>query len=571
MKWSQAFISTLKENPADAEIVSHKLMLRAGLIRKLTSGTYIYLPLGQKVLNKVITVVREEMDRAGAQEILMPALQPAEIWEASGRLKQFGELVFQFQDRTGKKNLLGPTHEEIVTNLVKNEITSYRQLPVTLYQIQTKFRDEIRPRFGVLRSKEFLMKDAYSFDTDEKGLDRSYQKMYEAYCRIFERCGLKYKAVEAETGLMGGDVSHEFMVPSPAGEDLFVTCPKCTYASNINTAIPGRPTNPETTNNSLNLQPLQEVKTPGTTTIEAVSQFLKTPPPQMVKTLIYLVDNQPFAFLIRGDHELNPFKLGRLLGTENIVMADAKTIEKVTGGPLGFSGPVGLKNIKILADYAIASMTNFVTGANKTDAHLINTNLKRDFQVERLADLRVVVENDPCPQCAAQLQISRGIEIGHVFKLGTKYSKSLGASFLNEKGQSHPVVMGCYGIGLNRIIAAAIENSSDQNGIIWPNQIAPYQVIIISVNPQEPKINETSQKLYESLQAKNIEVLWDDRNISAGIKFKDADLIGIPIRLTVGKNMMEKGLIDIKQRGRSEQKSFSFDETVTETIRLISG
>ncbi len=566
MKLSQALIPTLKETPADAEIISHQLMIRAGLIRKLTSGTYIYLPLGQRVMNKVINIIRSEMDRAGAQEILMPAMQPAELWEESGRLKQFGELVFRFEDRTGKKNLLGPTHEEIITHLVKNEITSYKQLPINLYQIQTKFRDEIRPRFGVLRSKEFLMKDAYSFDVDTKSLDKSYQLMYDAYCRIFDRCGLKYKIVEAESGLMGGDVSHEFMVPSPAGEDLFVTCPKCDYASNIVMANCQPTKDPK---KSEAPQALKKIETPGATTIEAVSKFLKVPASQMVKTLIYTADGDPVVILIRGDHELNLVKLGRLLGTDNIVPANAKTIENVTGGPLGFSGPVGLKDIKIIADHLIQGMTDFVTGANQADLHYINTNPGRDFKIGQTEDLRTITGSDPCPKCGTKIEISRGIEIGHVFKLGTKYSKKLGANFLDQNGKSQPAVMGCYGIGVNRIIAAAIENSSDKDGIIWPKNIAPYQVIIVSVNPKEEKIREVSQKLYDACRAENIEVLWDDRNISAGIKFKNADLIGIPIRLTVGKNTLANNVVDLKLRNSSEQNSLAPDKVITEVIKSV--
>ena len=567
MKWSQSFIPTLKEEPADAESISHKLMVRAGLIRKLAAGTYTYLPLGQRVLNKVINIVREEMDRAGAQEILMPAIHPAEIWEKTGRLALFGEIIYKFKDRTGKINVLGPTHEEVVINLVANEVRSYRQLPVNLYQIQTKFRDEIRPRFGVIRSKEFIMMDAYSFDIDLAGLDKSYQAMYDAYCRIFDRCGLKYTIVEAESGLMGGDVSHEFMTPSEMGEDLFVTCPKCNYGANLTMATANAPAQTQAVTP---VKPKEKVATPGKSSVEAVSKFLKVKSDQLVKTLICLADGKPIAVLIRGDHELNMLKLSRLVGTSNIVMADADTIQKVTGGPLGFSGPVGLKGIEIIADNAVLGMKNFVTGANETDMHLVNVNLERDFSFHKAADIRIVAEGDTCPKCQHKLAIFHGIEIGHIFKLGTRYSQTVGANFLDEKGNLLPAIMGCYGIGINRIIAAFIENSSDKNGIIWTRTIAPYEVIITSIKPEDERIARISQMLYTQLMAKGVEVLWDDRDLSAGVKFKDADLVGIPIRITVGTNAIAKQVIDLKLRSDINSRAIPIAQAVNEVMEFLS-
>ncbi|HLD36852.1 MAG TPA: proline--tRNA ligase, partial [Planctomycetota bacterium] len=456
MKWTNSLIPTVKEDPADAESISHKLMMRSGLIRKLAAGTYNYLPLGMRILNKTMNIVRQEMDRAGALEVLLPALLPPEPWEQTGRLKDFGDNMFKVIDRTGKLNVLGPTHEEIITSLVANEISSYRQLPVTLYQIQTKFRDELRPRFGIIRSKEFLMMDAYSFHTDGASLDQSYKKMYDAYCRIFDRCKLPYKIIEADPGLMGGSGSHEFTCPSPAGEDLFVTCTNCSYSSNPDLATIKMP-DAGCRIPDKDMKPLKEVATPGKSTIEALAGFLNAQPSQMVKTMICNTSKGPVAALVRGDYELNLSKLAKLLNSAVMELADEKTIAKVTGGPVGFSGPVGLKNIPIIADYSVLGLVDFITGANKLDAHLLNTNINRDFKIDQSADIRMITDKDNCPSCGKPgLKILNGIELGHIFKLGTKYSKSLNAQFLDEKGVRAPIIMGCYGIGINRIIAAAI-------------------------------------------------------------------------------------------------------------------
>jgi len=553
MKWTQTLIPTLKERPQDAEAKSHILMVRSGLIRKLTAGAYSYLPLGLRVLDKIEKIIREEMNKQGAQELLLPALQPPELWKQTGRYDALGEVLIKFIDRHNKEGVLGPTHEEVITSLVADEVKSYKQLPLTLYQIQTKFRDEPRPRFGVLRSKEFIMKDAYSFDRDVDGLNQSYKKMYEAYCNIFSRCGLAYIAVEADPGFMGGDMSHEFMVPSEVGEDAIVICPHCNYAASKEVAavLNQKPTLAK----NQKLEPIKEVKTPDTTTIEKVGKLLNCPPENMVKTLIYKADDKHIAVLVRGDHDVNEAKLKRHLNCDKLELADGKTIQNVTGGPLGFSGPVGLKEIRLLADYGISELVNFVTGANKKDFHLVNVNLDRparrsggDFKVKEWADIRYITDKDSCPKCQKPIQIKVAIEVGHTFKLGTKYSKALGAKYLDEKGKEHPMIMGCYGIGVNRIAAAAIEQNNDENGIIWPVSISPFQVIIIPVNSADNKLMAFAQEIYADLVRRNIEVLLDNRDERAGIKFKDADLIGFPYQIIVSERHIKEGKVEIKER-----------------------
>ena len=548
MKWSQSLIPTLKENPSEAEIDSHKLMIRAGLIRRITAGAYAYLPLGTLVLNKVINIVREEMNRAGAIEVFLPALQPLNLLEESGRLNVFGDDLITFEDRHGKTTALGPTHEEIITDIVRNEINSYRQLPITLYQIQTKFRDETRPRFGVLRSKEFIMKDAYSFDIDYEGLNKSYKLMYDAYCRIFDRCGLDYIVVEADSGAMGGDASHEFMVPSSVGEDVLIRCLKCGYSANRERAEFA----PISKENHVTLQTVKEVLTPNKHTIQEVSTFLKVSPSKMVKTMIYISNGEPIAVLLRGDHEVNETKLTKVLGQEAVALADHTTIEHVTGARLGFAGPVGLKT-RIIADQAVSVLSNFVTGANKSDFHLLNVNTERDFKIDQIANIRYVTKGDKCPKCNHDLDISQGIEIGHVFKLGTKYSDALKAKFLDTNGKEKSMIMGCYGIGVNRIIASLIERSHDENGIIWPLSLAPYKVIIIPVNVSDTNSMQMANSIYEDLSNNpGIEVLFDDRDLRPGVKFKDADLIGVPIKIIVGKKFTETKELEIKLRKSGE-------------------
>lgn len=548
MRWSQTFIPTLKEDPAEAQVPSHRLMVRAGLIRQLVAGAYTYLPLGFRALQKAIRIVREEMDRSGALEVLMPAIHPAELWQETGRFADYGDTLMKVRDRKGALLVLGPTHEEVITDLVRNHINSYRQLPVIFYQIQTKFRDEPRPRFGVLRTREFLMKDAYSFDVDVPHLNQSYEKMYQAYCRIFDRCGLKYVVVEAESGPIGGEASHEFMVLAETGEDALVECEQCRYAANLERAEIG---DREVAAAPLFAKELRKVHTPGRSTIEQVSGFLQCLPQQMIKTLIYLADGEPVAVLVRGDHEVNENKLRRTLGVSRVELADPETIERVTGAPVGFAGPIGLK-VRLLADRAVLLVAGGVTGANEMDYHLVGVQPGRDFQPSLVADLRIAGDGDPCPRCSGVLRLRRGIEIGHVFKLGTKYSAKLGAQYLDEKGQAHPIIMGCYGIGINRILAALIETSHDENGIIWSVSLAPYQVLVLPLNVAQPEIQQTAERIYRQLSEQGIEVLLDDRDARAGFKFKDADLIGLPLRIVIGEKTLQRGEVEMKWRHQSE-------------------
>ncbi|MFA6141830.1 MAG: proline--tRNA ligase [Candidatus Omnitrophota bacterium] len=546
MRWTEALIPTLKEDPQDAEVISHKLMIRAGYIRKLMSGTYSYLPLGVRVLLKVEAIIREELNSEGAQEVLLPAIHPPEIWKKTGRYDVLGPVLIKFKDRHGKECVLGPTHEEIITDLVANNVRSYKDLPRILYQIQAKFRDEPRPRFGIMRTSEFIMKDAYSFDCDAEGLEKSYKKMYDAYCRIFERCGLPFIAVEADSGMMGGNMSHEFMVPSEAGEDRIVVCEKCKYAASTHVAKCQAPKTKALNEKKL---PIAEVETPGITTIEKVAELLKAEPARLVKTLIYKADDKVVALLIRGDIDANEAKLANYLKCGHLELADAKTIENSTGAPVGFSGPVGLKNIRIVADYSIKDMVNFITGANKKDAHLINVNFDRDFETRQFGDFRVITKDDPCPACGkAALEMKQAIEVGHTFKLGTKYSDILGAKFLDKDGKENVAIMGCYGIGVNRILASAIETSNDKDGIIWPASIAPYQIIILALNVENKKVKELADEAYKKLSKHGYDVLYDDRSESAGVKFKDADLIGIPIKVIIGEKNANKDIVEVKDR-----------------------
>ncbi len=556
MRWTQSLIPTLKETPQDAEAASHILMVRGGFIRKLTAGAYSYLPLGVRVLEKITGIIREEMNKKGTQEVLLPAIQPPELWKQTGRYDLLGEVLIKFIDRHKKECVLGPTHEEVVTYLVANEVRSYKQLPLILYQIQTKFRDEPRPRFGILRSKEFIMKDAYSFDMNPESLDKSYKKMYEAYCNIFSRCGLNYIPVEADPGFMGGDISHEFMVPSEIGEDIIVVCASCGYAASREAAaVKDRGQRTEDREQKEKLGPIKEVHTPGVTTIEKVSALLKVAPENMVKTLIYKADGKTVAVLIRGDHEANEAKLKRYLKCELLELADEKTIQAVTGAPLGFSGPVGLKGVRVIADHAVLGLANFVTGANKKDYHLINVNIDRparrsggDFKIEEWADLRYITEKDNCPKCGKPIQVKLAIEVGHTFKLGTKYSKALGATYLDEKGKENPMIMGCYGIGVNRIAASAIEQNNDKDGIIWPVSIAPFQAVVIPVNSADKAIMGFAEEIYGLLQKGQVEAILDDRDERAGIKFKDADLIGFPYQVIVSDRHIKDRKVEIKER-----------------------
>lgn len=552
MRMSRAFIPTLKEAPAEAEIISHKLMVRAGLTRRLASGIYSWLPLGYRVMRKVEGIVREEMDRAGAQEVLLPILSPQELWQQSGRWALYGPELMRVRDRHDRLFGLGPTHEEVITDLARKDIGSYRQLPIILYQIHTKFRDEIRPRFGVMRAREFKMKDAYSFDKDSDGLEKSYQEMYQAYCRIFDRCGLDCRVVEADTGPIGGQESHEFMVLSPTGEDELVYCDGCGYAANVNRAeyAEGRV---QGSGLRVKPKPLKKVKTPGMKSVDEITGFLKCKPQDLVKTLIYKIDGKAMAVLIRGDHQINESRLADLLSAKELTLANEELIYEVTGAPLGFAGPVGLKGIDIIADSAVVEMSNFISGANQPDMHMLNINPDRDFKLNKMADIRRVIPGDLCPKCEQELSFTRGIEVGHVFKLDTKYSQSLGATFSDSKGEVRPAVMGCYGIGIDRLIAAIIEEHHDSRGITWPLQVAPYQVSIIVVNSDDPAQADRGEKLYEQMVSKGIEVLLDDRAQRSGVKFKDADLIGLPIQIIVGTQSIKTGKVEIRLRKSGQE------------------
>ena len=542
MRWSRSLLATLRDDPQEAEIVSHKLMVRAGLIRKLSGGLYTFMPLGLRALHKVSRIVREEMDRAGAQEILMPALQPAELWERSGRLATMGPGMFRLKDRAERLMALGPTHEEVVTELLAGEVSSYRQLPCTVYQIQTKFRDEIRPRFGLMRAKEFIMKDAYSFDTSLEAADVSYQAMFDAYVRIFRRCGLDARPVEADTGDIGGKWSHEFMVLADSGEDGIVDCPACGYAANQERAeradVPAA--DPE-------CPPPAAVATPGARTIDDLTAFFGCTPDRFIKTLIYLADGNPIAALVPGDRDINEHKLKRLLNVKQLALADEATIENVTGAPVGFAGPVGLA-IPVYADRALHGAADRTTGANKADTHLTHVALARDAAISAFDDLVVVGPGDACPRCGKPMQLKRGIEVGHVFKLGTKYTESFEASFLTDKGQSELMVMGCYGIGVTRTLQAVIEQSHDADGIVWPISVAPYAVSLLLLDPKDPTVCAVVDALEQALAARGIDVLVDDREERPGVKFKDADLIGCPIRVVVGAKGLAKGGVEIKLR-----------------------
>ena len=558
MRMTKLLIPTLKEDPSDAEVVSHKLMVRAGMIRKLTTGIYSYLPLGYRSLRKMEQIVREEMDAAGAQEVFLPMVQPAELWKESGRWDIYGTELLRFKDRHDRECCLGPTHEEVITDLVRRDVRSYRDLPLNLYQIQTKFRDEIRPRFGLMRGREFMMKDGYSFDTTEEGAEESYRLMWAAYQKIFERCGLRFRAVEADSGPIGGSFSHEFTVLASTGEDLIVSCDSCDYAANMEKAEI-RPCEPVDTATDTTLK---KVETPGTSTIEEVSRFLKVKPQDLIKTLILRSDIGPVAVLIRGDHDLNEVKVKNFLKAADLELADERTIMEVTGGPLGFSGPVGLKNVTILADYAIRGMRSAVVGANEKDAHLVDVNPLSDFRADHYGDFRAAAAGDACPRCDGKLILSRGIEVGHVFKLGVKYSEAMNARFLDAEGQEKPMIMGCYGIGVSRTVAAAIEQNHDEDGIIFPPAIAPFTVMVTPVGAKSPEIEETAERVYRDLWNNSIDTLMDDRDERPGVKFKDADLIGIPFRVTIGKKALAEGKVELRDRKTKEMKLVGISEIV---------
>lgn len=566
MRYTHMLLPTTKEVPSDAEITSHRLMLRAGMIRKLAGGIYSWLPLGYRVIKKIEAIIREEMDRAGAQEIFMPAVQPAELWKESGRWEQYGKELLRFRDRHNREYCIGPTHEEVVTDIMRNEIQTYRQLPKNLYQIQTKFRDEVRPRFGVMRSREFSMKDAYSFDADNEGAEKSYAAMFEAYERIFRRCGFTFRAVEADTGSIGGSFSHEFLVNADSGEDAMVYCAACSYAANLEKAEIAEPEEEQRDDDAL--LPLEEVHTPGVRTIEEVSGFLDVKPRDIVKTLIYSADGKTVAVLVRGDEEINEIKVKNFLGADVLEMAMDDEIRSVTGAPRGFVGPLGIK-CPLISDYSLKNMVNFVIGANREDYHAKNCNLGRDFSVDTFADLRIAREGDCCPRCGGDLQFARGIEVGHVFKLGTKYTKAMNATFLDRDGKEKFMVMGCYGIGVSRIAAAAIEQSHDENGIIWSMSLAPFQVIVTPVNMGDKDISEKAEEIYRELESAGLEVLFDDRDERAGVKFKDADLLGIPLRVTVGAKRLAEGRVEVKSRKTGDVAIVALEDAAAFIMKAV--
>ncbi len=548
MRWSRTLIPTVKEDPADAEVVSHKLLIRAGMIRQLSRGIYDYLPLALKVLRKIEAIVREEMDRAGAQELLLPIASPAELWQESGRWDVYGKALVRFKDRHERDFCLGPTHEEVITDLVRRVVRSYRELPFNLYQIQTKFRDEVRPRFGLMRGREFIMKDAYSFHPTVEDCEREYQNMFATYQRIFTRFGLRFRPVEADTGDIGGSLSHEFQVLAESGEDAIVICDKCDYAANVEKAEVKTP--PHSARDLKDdSPPLKKVPTPDKKSVAEVAEFLSLPAERFIKTMVYKIDGgELVAVLVRGDHEINKLKLKSALRCEEAALADEAAVQKATRVPPGFLGPIGLK-LRTIADHAIQGMRGAVTGANEIDAHFIDVDQERDFTPSAFTDLRTAAAGDPCPRCEqGRLEAHRGIEVGQVFYLGKKYSEKMGATYLDPEGRERPVEMGCYGIGISRLLAAAIEQNHDANGIIWPFAIAPFQVMLLPINYLDERIQKVADRLYQELRERKVDVLLDDRDERPGVKFKDADLIGIPLRVTLGPKGLDKGCVELRRR-----------------------
>lgn len=554
MKMSNMLVGTLREVPAEAEIESHKLMLRAGLMRKMAAGIYNYMPLGLKVIENVKNIVREEMNNAGAQEFLASALIPAELWQESGRWDAYGAEMFRLKDRHNRDFCLGPTHEEVFTDIVRNEIKSYKQLPLNLYQIQTKYRDERRPRFGVMRSREFIMKDGYSFDKDQEGLDLAYEKMRKAYVNIFNRCGLDAKAVAADSGAIGGSGSAEFMVKSEVGEDDVVFCTACDYAANIEKA----PSTPEHAEKE-ELMEVEKVETPAVKSIEDLAKFFECSPKKIAKTLIFQADDKVVAVVLRGDREANEVKIANAIGEViELEMASEEAVKEATGAAVGFAGPMGIKVDMLLVDQEVANMYNFIIGANETDMHLKNVNYGRDFE-GIVGDFRNVTIGEKCPECGKEITISRGTEVGHIFKLGTKYSESMGATFIDEDGKAKPFIMGCYGIGVTRTVASIIEQHNDENGIIWPLEVAPYHVSVIPANVKNEEQATKAEEIYNELRKMGAEALLDDRKERAGVKFKDSELMGIPMRITVGK-MIGEGQVEFKLRNGGEVETLSIEE-----------
>jgi len=565
MRLSNYFTPTLRETPAEAEVVSHKLMLRAGMIRKSAAGIYSYLPLGLKVIQKVEQIVRKYMNEYGAVELLMPAVCSADLWRESGRWADYGKELLRIKDRHGRDFCIGPTHEEVITDIVRNSVKSYKQLPLNLYQIQTKFRDEVRPRFGLMRGREFIMKDAYSFDINDEAAEKSYKQMHAAYCKIFEACNLKYKVVEADSGAIGGSFSHEFMVLADTGEDFVISCNSCDYSANMEKAV----TADNYAKDNEKILPSQQVKTPGQKTVEDVANFLGVNISKIVKTLILKTDDDFVALMVRGDHEANLVKLKNYLDVVNVDFASEKEIEEITGGAMGFSGPVNLP-LPIYADNAVKYIKNFVVGGNAKDVHLKNVNIGEDFTVKQFGDFRTAEPGDECPKCGkGTYVITKGIEVGHIFKLGTKYSESMNATYLDKDGKQKHMIMGCYGIGIGRTAAAAIEQNHDDAGIIWPPQLAPFEVVVVPVNTNDENVVNVAETIYLKLLKKGVDVVIDDRDERAGVKFNDADLIGYPLRINVGKKTLKEGNIEIFIRKDKELISVKREDSVNKTLELL--
>ncbi len=561
MRWSTSYIPTLKEAPADAEVISHQLLIRAGMVRKVTSGIYIYLPLGLKVLEKAKNIIRTEMNKAGAQELLLPAAQPADLWQETGRWEFYGKELLRFKDRHDRDYCLGPTHEEIITDLVRGEVRSYRQLPMNLYQIQTKFRDEIRPRFGLLRGREFMMKDAYSFDATDEGADISYKKMFEAYTKTFSHMALKFRAVEADSGSIGGNFSHEFMVLADTGEDTIAACTACSFAANIERAAVLWQGEVCTDSCPEHV----EVSTPQAHTVEEVCAFMHIEPSTLIKTLLFDVDGQGVAVLVRGDHSVNDVKLKNFLNATVVEMASPEQVEAWTKAKVGYAGPVGLDaNIKIYADAVLQASTDWVCGANKSDTHLKHVSLSRDCKVEAYADFREILATDPCPQCGGALDLPKGIEVGHIFKLGTKYSEAMKATFLDSNGKEQVMIMGCYGIGVSRVVAACIEQNHDENGIVFPPPLAPFDVHMLNLDSKSDDVCAAICTVKETLEGMGLEVLLDDREERPGVKFKDADLLGMPLQICLGGKSLARGVLEAKDRRTGEKVELSLENFATD-------
>ena len=566
MRWSEFYLFTAREAPRDAEVVSHTLMVRSGMTRKLASGIYSVLPMGQRSFNKLQAIVHREMAGAGSTELAMPAIQPAELWQESGRWSEYGRELLRMQDRHERDFCFGPTHEEVITDIVRRDVKSYRQLPVNLYQIQTKFRDEIRPRFGLMRGREFMMKDAYTFHANEESLDEAYEAMRRAYCGVFEACRLEYTVVEADSGSIGGRSSHEFMVVADTGESSVVRCPECHYGANVEKAT--SPINSE--GGDEDRRELAEVTTPGAATVAEVAALLDVEPTRIVKTLLYETADGVVAALVRGDREINDIKLANLLGEPEVTLAGEETVRSITDAPVGFAGPVGLPNdLRVIGDHSVCGLVNFVCGANKADAHLVNVNWGRDAPEPAWHDLLLVRAGDPCPKCGTGLRQGRGIEVGHIFKLGTKYSDAMEAHYTDENGESRPMEMGCYGLGIGRTIAAAIEQNHDDDGIIWPQPLAPFELLLISLNPNDPDVARTADTLYAAFQEKGVDVLYDDREERPGVKFKDADLIGIPVRVVVGAKSLADDKIELSLRRDRERQLTPTATAVERALELL--